>query len=156
MRVKINPHDISRLADDPRILRHELTHYLMYRFSGRIPTWLTEGLAEYVSHKPYGGLPTEYMTTETYDRLMSRPQVLTVSGLYGQDPSTDYPLAMACVTYLVDHGGIAKVKEAMRAYAAHDDAPYEDQCTRRSCAPSTALSPADVAHGAFDLLGALR
>jgi len=154
-RVKVNPDYIGDLARDPVLLRHELTHYLMFTYSGLNPTWLTEGLAEYVSHQP-GGLPTEYMTSAEYDRLMHRPQVLTVSGLFGQDPHTDYPLAMACVTYLVDHGGIAKVKDLMAAYAAHHDEPYEDQYTRQVLRKVYGFTPADVAHGAFDLLAALR
>jgi hypothetical protein len=125
-----------------------LTHYLMFTFTALNPTWLTEGLAEYVSHQP-AGLSSEYTTSEVYERLMHRPQVLTVSGLFGQDPHTDYPLAMACVTYLVDHGGIAKVKQLMAAFAGHHDAPYEDQYTRQSLRQVYGLTPASVAHGAF-------
>jgi hypothetical protein len=127
----------------------------MFRYSGVTPKWVTEGLAEYVSHQP-AGLSTEYMTTETYDRLMERRQELTVAGLFGLDPATDYPLAMACVTFLVNHGGISRLEDLMAAYAAHSETVYGDDDTQRLLHRIYGLSPADVAHGAFDLLDALR
>lgn len=154
-RVKLNPSYITQILQDPALLRHELTHFLMFRYSGAVPTWLNEGLADYVGHQP-AGLSSEYMTPSTYDRLMRRPQVLTVSGLFGQDPDTDYPLAMACVTYLVDHGGIAKVEALMQAYLAFPGEPYGDEHTDRLLHQVFGLSSADVAHGAFALLAALR
>jgi hypothetical protein len=155
MRVKLNPQYLTDILSDPVLLRHELTHFLMFRYSGLNPKWLTEGLAEYVSHQPVG-LATEYMTTESYDRLIKRPRELTVAGLFGQDPETDYPLAMACVTYLVNHGGIGRLKDLMAAYAVHTDSIFGDQYTGHLLHRIYGLSPADVAHGAFDLLGALR
>jgi hypothetical protein len=155
MRVKLNPQYVSQLLGDDVILRHELTHFLMFQYSGLTPKWLTEGLAEYVAHQP-AGLSTEYLTSESYDRLMKRPQELTVAGLFGQDPATDYPLAMACVTYLVDHGGVSKLKRLMAAYAVHTDGVYGDQYTRPLLNRIYGLSPAEVAHGAFDLLDDLR
>jgi hypothetical protein len=155
MRVKLNPEYISELLSDPIILRHELTHFLMHQYSGLTPKWLTEGLAEYVAHQP-GGLATEYMTIETYDRLMKRPQELTITGLFGMDPDTDYPLAMACVTYLVNNGGIDRVEDLMAAYVAHTDTIFNDQYTRVLLHRFYDMTPADVAHGAFDLLAALR
>ncbi len=155
MRIKLNPQYITELLSDDVILRHELTHFLMIQYSGLNPKWLTEGLAEYVSHQP-DGLSSEYLTSESYDRLMQRRQELTVAGLFGQDPATDYPLAMACVTYLVDHGGISKLKKLMAAYAVHTDGIYGDQYTRQLLHQVYDLTPADVAHGAFDLLDSLR
>ncbi len=155
LRVKVNPTYISVLDRDPVLLRHELTHYLMFRYSGANPTWLTEGLAEYVSHQP-AGLRSEYMTPSTYQRLMNRPRVLTTSGLYGQDPDTDYPLAMACVTYLVDHGGVARLERLMSTYASYADAPYEDEHTAEALGKVYGLTPGQVAHGAFGLLAALQ
>ena len=155
MRVKLNPQYISQLLSDDVILRHELTHYLMFKYTGTNPTWLTEGLAEYVSHQP-AGLSSEYMTSETYDRLMKRRQELTTTGLFGLDPDTDYPLAMACVTFLVDHGGVSKVENLMAGYAVHTDSINGDEYTRHLLHRIYDLTPADVAHGAFALLGALH
>jgi hypothetical protein len=154
-RIKVNPSIIQYLDQDPTLLRHELTHYLMYKYTGVNPKWLSEGLAEYVSHQPLG-LSSEFMTTESYDRLMRRPHELTVSGLYGQDPSTDYPLAMACVTYLVDHGGMSKLKQLMQTYADYPYAPYEDSHTRQALEKVYGFGPETVANGAFALLAALR
>lgn len=155
LRVKLNPQYIGELLSDPVLLRHELTHFLMYEYSGLNPKWLTEGLAEYVSHQP-AGLSSEYLTSESYDRLMGRRQVITVTGLFGMDPATDYPLAMACVTYLVDHGGISRLKVLMEAYAVHREAPYGDQFTGQLLRHIYGMTPNQVARGAFDLLEALR
>jgi hypothetical protein len=155
MRVKLNPQYITQLLSDKVILRHELTHYLMFRYSGLTPKWLTEGLAEYVAHQPEG-LSSEYMTSETYDRLMKGPRQLMASGVFGLDPSTDYPLAMACVAYLIDHGGMGKLKQLMDAYTGYTDEVFGDQHTGPLLHQIYGMTPADVAHGAFDLLGALR
>jgi len=155
LRVKLNPDLIDQLLSDPVILKHELTHYLMFSYSGLNPKWLTEGLAEYVSHRP-GGLATEYLSSESYDRLMSRPRALTVAGLFGLDPATDYPLAMASVTYLVNHGGMGRLKRLMAAYAQHTDGVYGDEYTGRLLRKFYGMSASDVARGAFALLGALR
>lgn len=154
MRVKVAPKYVDYLSREPALLRHELTHYLMWQYGGSDPTWLNEGIAEYVSHRP-GGLATEYISDEAYTRLIARPHDLTVSGRYGEDPSTDYPLAMACVTYLVDHGGIAKVEQLMKAYQA-SGVPLADQETDRLLRSMYGFTGADLAEGAFALLNALR
>jgi len=143
------------LLRDPVLLRHELTHYLTFQYTGVNPKWLTEGLAEYVSHQP-AGLSSEYLSPGSYDRLIHRRQAITVTGLFGMDPETDYPLAMACVTYLVDRGGMGKLKLLMNAYALHREAPYGDQFTGQLLRHIYGLTPNQVARGAFDLLNALR
>jgi hypothetical protein len=155
IRVKVNPRDIDYLNSDPVLLRHELTHFLMFRFSGHNPKWLTEGLAEYVAHQP-AGLRSEAITAKGYARLMRRPRELILSSLFGEDPETDYPLAMATVTYLVQHGGIGKVKALMRGYASYDDEPYEDQHTAQVLRTVYDMTPGQVARGAFGLLVGLR
>lgn len=155
LRVKVNPQIIRYLSFQPELLRHELTHFLMFGYTADNPKWLTEGLAEYVGHYPQG-LPSEQMTPGQYVRLMHRPRELTVSGLFGQDPDTDYPLAMACVTYLVQHGGIGRLKTLMAAYAAYQDQPFEDEHTAQVLKKVYGMTPSQVAHGAFTLLADLR
>lgn len=154
-RIKVNPDDIDRLAANPILIRHELTHYLLRKYSGLVPTWLAEGIAQYVAYQPYG-LPGLYISDAGYQRLMSGQHVLTVSGLYGQDPEVDYALAMACVTYLVNNGGVSKVKELMAAFVKHAVGPYNDQFTGRLLRQVYDLTPAQVANGAFALLADLR
>ena len=154
-RIKVNPKDIASLSKDPLLLRHELTHYLMYKYTEVNPKWLTEGLADYVAFRPYG-LPYVYLSDSTYNRLMARPHDLTVSGLFGQDPQTDYPLAMACVTYLIDHGGMTKLKLLMRTYASYPFEVFQDTHTRDALQKVYGLGPYQVAQGAFALLDVLR
>jgi hypothetical protein len=154
-RIKINPQDLKYLSEDPSLLKHELTHYLLRQYNGRVPLWLSEGIAEYVGHQPEG-LPSEGMTQQSYDRLLARPHELIGSGLFGDDPETDYPLAMAIVTYLVDQGGITKVITLMKTFAAYGDAVYEDQHTAQALQQVYGLTPLQVANGAFALLAALH
>ena len=53
MRFVLNPRLLAAdgTARD-RLVRHELTHVAMGRLDDRIPVWLSEGLAEYVSVQP--------------------------------------------------------------------------------------------------------
>ena len=154
-RIKINPEELPYLDSYPVLLRHELTHYLLRDFNGACPTWLSEGIAEYVSHQPLG-LPSEQMTPSDYARLMRRPHVLINSGLYGDDPGTDYPLAMATVTYLVDNGGIQKVITLMKTYASLGGGADRDQLTPRALRTVYGMTPSQVANGAFALLAQLH
>ena len=51
-RIKVNPDELSQLASYPQLLRHELTHYLLRNDDGGSPTWLVEGVAQYVGYAP--------------------------------------------------------------------------------------------------------
>jgi hypothetical protein len=155
LRIKVNPRYIDYLEAYPPLLRHEITHALMLRFNGRVPLWLSEGLADYVARQPLG-LASEPLGRRTYDRLMKRPHDLMTSGLFGEDPETDYPLAMAYVTYLAEHGGIARLKELMRTYASYPPEPFEDSHTSQAIETVYGMTPRQVADGAFALLAALR
>lgn len=155
LRVKLNPGYIPELSWQPMLLRHELTHYLTWKYAGFIPRWLSEGLAEYVANQP-AGMSAAALSPADYKRLMERPRELTVSGLYGQDPATDYPLAAACVTHLVEHGGIRKVERLMRAYTTFTDEPFGGSHTNHLLHVVYGVSSADLARGAFTLLQDLR
>lgn len=53
MRFVLNPRLLGEAGTArDRLIRHELTHVAMGRLDGRIPVWLSEGLAEYVSVQP--------------------------------------------------------------------------------------------------------
>jgi hypothetical protein len=155
LRIKINPKYLDAMLEDPVTLRHELTHFLMDRYTGADPKWLTEGIAEYVAHYP-DGLASEYISQAGYDRLMKRRRELIVSGLFGQDPETDYVLSTACVDYLVQRGGVDKVEQLMSAYLTFHDGTYEDQHTGQLLHRIFGISSSELAHGAFGLLDALH
>ena len=44
--IKVNPHTVDQVVDDEGIMRHELTHYLLERYNGYVPKWLSEGVAD--------------------------------------------------------------------------------------------------------------
>lgn len=52
-RFLLHPRILQRGADmRARLIRHELVHVALGRMDDRVPTWLSEGLAEYVSVRP--------------------------------------------------------------------------------------------------------
>lgn len=155
MRLALNPQDVRGLISSPNTLRFYLTRFLMYRYIPWNPTWLTFGLDMYVAYQP-DGLEASSPPSEVYSRLMRRPHELTVSGVFGDDGETDSWLAWACVTYLVDHGGIERVKTLMADYAAYHDQPFEDSHTGELLQKDFGISSQQLADGAFDLLAALH
>ncbi len=65
-RFMLHPRMIYRNdATRDRLIRHELTHVAIGRRDDSVPTWLSEGIAEYVSVQPIA----------TYDRMISRDAV---------------------------------------------------------------------------------
>ncbi|KQY64111.1 hypothetical protein [Nocardioides sp. Root140] len=65
-RFMLHPRMIYRNdATRDRLIRHELTHVAIGRRDDSVPTWLSEGIAEYVSVQPIA----------TYDRMISREAV---------------------------------------------------------------------------------
>lgn len=65
-RFILHPRMIDRDDDvRDRLIRHELTHVALGRLDDRVPTWLSEGIAEYVSVQP----------VPTYERRIARAAV---------------------------------------------------------------------------------
>lgn len=98
------------------VLRHEMGHALMGRFTGYrtmdIPLWVVEGFAEYLEWVDLFG---EYYVPDARDYVRSRrfPGKLPADDdLYGEDPEANginYHLSMTAVRYLVDKYGAAKM-----------------------------------------------
>lgn len=118
-RFLLHPRMVSRRDDARRrLIRHELVHVGLGRLDDRVPTWLSEGIAEYVAARPIA----------PQDRLISRDAVNAaergISKLpsdqefNGTDSSANYGIAWFACDYIADTYGdstLWKLFEAMRA-----------------------------------------
>jgi hypothetical protein len=106
-RIKINPKQIDRLRDDDHLLRHEVTHFLMSGRDPRAPTWVSEGLAEYVGYAPRTPRDFVFYADAYRGFRQQASDGPPISGTFGLDPSVDYGLSWFTVTMLVDRSGMS-------------------------------------------------
>lgn len=118
-RFMLHPRMIDRNdGTRSRLIRHELTHVALGRRDDRVPTWLAEGLAEYVSVQP---IPP-------YDRMISREALqaarkgvaaMPADGDFnGPHSGTNYGLAWFACQHIADAFGektLWRLFERMRA-----------------------------------------
>ncbi|MEU0313268.1 hypothetical protein [Nocardioides sp. NPDC006273] len=96
--VKDNPVATNRLATDGRTLRHELSH--VYG-PALVPTWVNEGLAEYLS----GCESNVCDEDEQRDELLAHERAIPGDEEWGEDGSIDYAVSHAAVSWLIDENG---------------------------------------------------
>lgn len=114
-RIKVNPRSADRVVADEEVMRHELTHYLTSRRLGAAPSWVREGLAEWVSTAP-ASLDDLVFDPDALEHVLDEDHRLPTSSRWGLDPTVDYIVARAAVTRIVDVYGVAKVFELGAAY----------------------------------------
>jgi len=121
-RIKYNPKQTSELIADRGLLRHELTHFLTAGNLRAEPTWVSEGLAEYVGYYPSrpSGLVID---SEVFERVNGKPRILPTSLKFGLDPSADYLLSYCAATYLIDTYGMDKFTKFRRSFDAEGESP---------------------------------
>ena len=119
--VKVNPHRLGAGLTQYGLLRHELTHVVLFRTDDGVPTWLSEGVADYVAYHPYpeGALVVSARVRRHLDRMARHP-ALPESSQFDYDPAENYTLSHAAVLWLVDRYGTARLRALLRAY--HDTA----------------------------------
>jgi hypothetical protein len=153
VRIKVNPEDATAVAEDSHVLRHELTHYLMLQPMLGAPTWLKEGLAEYVSTQPaeFTEVP---VASQVAGHVLDVRRALPTTARWGLDPDADYLIARAAVSYLVQTYGMDRVLGLAKAYRripTDDPDQKTDQVLRRELD----LSEADLVAASWDLLAQL-
>jgi len=149
--IKVNPHTVERVVDDAGIMRHELTHYLLERYNGYVPKWLSEGVAAWVQYYP-DDFSQWQVPAALYDRLMRADRTLPILGLFNQDPELNYPISQAAVSWLVAHYGVADLLDLMRAYRDQYDGADVDALTPRLLRQVYGVTPGQVTAGAWELL----
>ncbi len=149
--IKVNPHTVDRVVDDEGIMRHELTHYLLEGYNGYLPKWLSEGVAAWVQYYP-DDFSQWQVPADLYGRLMRADHTLPILGLFNDDPSLNYPISQAAVSWLVAHYGVAKLLDLMGAYRTHYTDANVDALTPRLLRQVYGVTPAEVTDGAWGLL----
>jgi hypothetical protein len=149
--IKVNPHTVDQVVNDEGIMRHELTHYLLESYNGYLPKWLSEGVAAWVQYYP-DDFSRWQVPADLYGRLMRADHTLPILGLFNEDPSLNYPISQAAVSWLVAHYGVAELLDLMRAYRAHYTDANVDALTPRLLRQVYGVTPAEVTDGAWGLL----
>lgn len=119
IRFMLHPRMVDR--DDEtraRLIRHELTHVALGRRDDRVPTWLSEGIAEYVSVQPIP--PFERMISrDAVDAARAGVRELPADGMFnGPQSGANYGIAWyACehIATVYGEGALWRLFEAMRA-----------------------------------------
>jgi hypothetical protein len=153
--IKVNPKLVDDVVSDAGILRHELTHYLLRVYTGSSPKWLTEGVATWVQYYP-DTFSALQVPASLYASLMHADRALPSIGLFNTDPSVNYPVSQAAVAWLVDHGGVARLIELMKAYRTQYQDVNADALTPRLFRQVYGVTVAEVVRGAFAELAQLQ
>jgi len=149
--IKVNPHTVDEVVNDEGIMRHELTHYLLESYNGYLPKWLSEGVAAWVQYYP-DDFSRWQVPADLYNRLMRADHTLPILGLFNEDPSLNYPISQAAVSWLVSHYGVAKLLDLMGAYRDHYTDANVDALTPKLLREVYGVTPAQVTDGAWGLL----
>jgi hypothetical protein len=153
--IKINPHDVARLADSTFLLRHELTHFLLHDYAGSSPTWLSEGIANWVEYYP-DDYPALQLTGDLYTRVMHADRQLPTLGVFNYVPDVNYQISQASVAWLVSHYGMARLLALMKAYRADYQGVDVDALTPRLLRQVYGLTEKQVVTGAFGLIASFQ
>lgn len=151
-RVKYNPDRLAEFLFDDRVLRHELTHFVLREKPQ--PLWLSEGLAEHVGWQrtPMSQL---VVPAPVYDRFATeapRDRLLTATQ-FRRFPITGYPLSQALAEELLSRGGVPRLRELLDALArSADDEGSAQQAFAASLREVYGLAPAALAEGGYQRL----
>ncbi len=105
-RVLINPRYLPRNEiEGTYLLTHEITHVALAGTSAATPTWVQEGMADYVA--THGAAPTRWLPSEaTAARARKGVDQMPGSTFFGDDdPGFDYDLSLAACAYLARRFG---------------------------------------------------
>jgi hypothetical protein len=153
--IKINPHEVSRLAESKPLLRHELTHFLLHEYLGSSPRWLSEGVANWVEFYP-DDYPALRLTGDLYTRTLHSDRELPTVGVFNYDPDIHYQVAQAAVAWLVKNYGMSRLLDLMRAYRDHYQDVNVDALTPRMLQETYGITEKQLVDGAFGLIATFQ
>jgi len=105
-RVLINPRYLPRNEiEGTYLLTHEITHVALAGTSASTPTWVQEGMADYVA--THGAAPARWLPSDaTAARARKGVDQMPGSTFFGDDdPGFDYDLSLAACAYLARRFG---------------------------------------------------
>lgn len=154
--VLVNPAiGVPDLADDPGLVRHELTHFLLRDLGVGSPIWLTEGIAEYARWYPLT-MAELSVTPSLWAQLQASPRRLPVEGVFQLEPRLTYLVAQAAVQHLISLGGPGRLLELMRTYRRASRSTGTDLATPAVLRTTYGISEDDLVAGAWANLAELH
>lgn len=147
-RLKYNPERLDRFLADDRVMRHELTHFVLREVDH--PLWLMEGVAEYLGWRRTP-LTRLYVPTATFARLTAEvpdDRLLRAREIRAA-PEVAYTGAQAVVEELVARQGLGDVVALAQVYdeLAEDGVP-DAEADARALERVFATTESDVAAAA--------
>jgi hypothetical protein len=118
-RVVINPRYLPRTErQGSYLLTHELTHVALARTNGGTPSWVQEGLADFVATR--GASPDWWVpSAASVARARSGADAMPGSTFFGDaDPAFEYDLSLAACAVLVDRSGTDRLWRFLRRLSA--------------------------------------
>jgi len=120
-RIRVPVHGLVSLTSElSRVLKHELTHsFIQQKTHGRAPTWIQEGLAQWMEGKRSGEDASALV--QNYDQKYAVPLGALESSwmrLSGDQASYAYAWALANMEYLVQVDGMGDVERILNRIAA--------------------------------------
>lgn len=106
------------LVDDPidagYVFRHELTHVALADLDDQSPTWLTEGVADYIAISVFSpAIQHQVLASLGVGRTS---ELASGEDFYESKPNAHYAAAAAAVTFLVHQQGIDTVWRLLREF----------------------------------------
>ena len=128
IRFMLHPRMIYRNDETrSRLVRHELTHVAIGRRDDRVPTWLSEGLAEYVSVQPI--VPYERMISrQALEAAQAGQDSLPLDNEFnGPHSGANYGIAWFACEYIADAFGEETLWRLLDAMRAGHGTPEKEQ-----------------------------
>ena len=133
-RIRVPVQGLSSVTPElSRVLRHELTHsFVQQKARGRAPTWIQEGLAQWMEGKRSDGSAAALIRTAS-----SAPEKVTAhfEGDWMKMPNeaadAAYAWALANVEYILHAGGMTDMRRIMERLAAGETAEAATKAVTR-------------------------
>lgn len=120
-RLRIPVQGLTSVTPDlTRVLKHELTHsFITQKSHGRAPTWLQEGVAQWMEGRRSGSLAGALVDAASQGSLLSIASLEGPwTGLPADQAGLAYAWSLAVVESIVQNGGISDVKRLLDRIAA--------------------------------------
>jgi tetratricopeptide (TPR) repeat protein len=129
-RLRIPVQGLTDVTPDlARVLKHELTHsFVGQKSHGRAPTWLQEGIAQYMEGRRSSGTAGALVSAASQGYIPSLGQMEgSWMGLSGNSAAFSYAWALAVVESIVDAGGVSDISRLLDRIAT---SPSVESATR--------------------------
>lgn len=120
-RIRIPVQGLTSMTPElSRVLKHELTHsFVQQKTHGRAPTWIQEGLAQWMEGKRSGNNANALLEIYDAQHAMSLGQLEgSWMGFGGDQAAYAYAWALANIEYIVQSDGMGDIERVLDRIAA--------------------------------------